>query len=551
MKIYLTILGGRVMINFKRSLSILLAILMIISLVGCGTSNESTEGESKDVIQENSEENIDTASQASVNVGEYELEELEVTEPTEEKETEQNYDVVVIGAGGAGFTAAISAAENGASVVLLEKEAVVGGNTSWSGAGLDIPENWVQEKLGIEDSKELYKEDTMKGGDGTNIEELVDVLANNALDTAEWLKDDVGVEFMEDFQKHFGGHTVARAIVVKGGIGSQMIVKELARAEELGVTVKTHTKAVDLIQNEEGKVVGVKAVNTLGQELTFNADKGVVIASGGFAGNVELRTQYRPELNEKIGTTNAPGHDGDGIIMAKKLNADTTHMEFIQTYPFSFPTSGKISFVADTRMYGAPMVNIEGKRFVNENDRRDIVAQSILAQPDGYGYMIWDEDILEEARTMELYGDEFNQLVEDKVLIKADTLEEAADFFGINKEELKKTIETYNSYAEDFLNGTDSKEADKEWNRNAKLAKIDEGPFYIQQVIPSVHHTMGGLVIDTIGRVKDTDGNVIKGLYAAGEVVGGIHGNNRLGGNALTEISVFGKIAGESAALEK
>ncbi|MTI69284.1 MAG: flavocytochrome c [Firmicutes bacterium] len=545
--------------KFKKSLSIVLALVMILSLIGCGATNESPEkttGEeveekSEETSNETSEEDVDATSQASKQTGDYELIKLEETEPTKEKETEQTYDVVIIGAGGAGFTAAISAAENGASVVLLEQEAKVGGNTRWSGAGLDIPENWVQEKKGIEDSKELYKEDMFKGGDGTNIKELVDVLAKNALPTAKWLRDDVGVEFMEDFQKHFGGHSVARAIVVKGGVGSQMIVKELDRAKELGVAVKTHTKAEDLIENEEGKVTGVKAVNSLGQDLTFNANKGVVIASGGFAGNVDMRTEYRPELDENVGTTNTPGHNGDGIVMAEKLGADTTHMKFIQTYPFCFPTSGKISFVADTRMYGAPMINIDGKRFVNENDRRDVVAQSILAQPDGYGYMVWDEAILKEAKTMELYGDEFNQLVEDEVLVKADTLDEAADFFGINKKEMNNTITQYNEYAEDFLNGTDPKKADKTWNRKAKLAKIDEGPFYIQQVIPSVHHTMGGLVIDEVGRVKDTEGNPIAGLYAAGEVVGGIHGNNRLGGNALTDISVFGKIAGESAAKMK
>ncbi len=522
--------------NMKISIALLLLVTMVVSVVGCGAQETTAPKEEK----------TSTTSSASVETEYVEIQEME---PVEETETEQTYDVVVIGAGGAGLSAAIAAAEKGANVVMLEQRSVVGGNTSWSGAGMDIPENWVQEAQGIEDSKELYIDDTMKGGDGTNIKELVNTLAENALPTAEWLRDTVGVEFMDDFQKHFGGHTVARAIVVKGGVGSQMILKELEKALELGVTIKANTKAESLIQDESGRVVSVTAQNTLGQDLTFNANKGVVIASGGFAGNVEMRSKYRPELDDSVKTTNTPGHNGDGIVMAQELGADTTHMEFIQTYPFAFPTTGKITFVADTRMYGAPMVNIEGNRFINENDRRDVISKAILSQSDGFGYMVWDESILTEARTLEIYGEEYEQLISDEVLVKADTLEEAADFFGINKDELAKTIQNYNSYATDAIeNGTDTKVADKEFQRNAKMATVEKGPFYIQKVIPSVHHTMGGLVINPDGSVKNTDGDTIPGLYAAGEVVGGIHGNNRLGGNALTDISVFGKIAGESAA---
>jgi len=488
-------------------------------------------------------EGTDTDSSASVEISGANI---KAWEAEKEEKTEQTYDVVVVGAGGAGLSAAISAAEHGENVLLLEKRAIVGGNTSWSGAGMDIPKNWVQEKQGIEDSKALFKDDIIKGGDGTNIRPLVNVMAERALETAEWLRDYVGVDFMDDYQKHFGGHTVARAIVVEGGIGTQLVKAELEKAMDLGVTIKANTKADELIQNDAGRVVGVKATNTLDQKLTFNAEHGVILTTGGFAGSVEMRTKYRPELDESVGTTNTPGHTGDGIVMAQEIGAETTHMKYIQTYPFCFPTSGKISFVADTRMYGALMVNVEGERFVNENDRRDVVAQSILDQSDGYGYMIWDEEVLKEAKTKEIYGDEYKQLVEDGVLVKKDTLSEAAEYFGINQKQLEKTITKYNEYAEDFLSGTHPTKADKEWNRKAKLAKIDEGPFYIEKVIPSAHHTMGGLLIDSQTHVRDKDYNVIEGLYAAGEIVGGIHGNNRLGGNALTDISIFGKLAGEA-----
>jgi urocanate reductase len=526
----------------KRFLVLALAFVMAFSAAGC--SGKSEEAVSEEAVAV--EEKADATSQASP-TQEGDLYVLPTIEPKPEKETEQTYDVVVIGAGGAGFSAAIEAADQGASVVILEQENIVGGNTSYSGAGFNIPGNWVQKAQGIEDSKELFKQDTMNGGDGESIEALVDVMAERALPTAEWLRDTVQVEIMDDFQKHFGGHTVARAIVVKGGIGSQMIYKMYTTAYEKGVKVKVNTKAKELVMDESGRVVAVKATNKSGQDLVFNATNGVIVAAGGFAGNAEMRMQYRPDLNESVKTTNAPGHDGSGITMAQAIGAGTEQMEYIQTYPFCFPTTGKIAFVADTRMYGAPMVNIEGKRFINENDRRDKVSKAILSQSDSYGYMVWDKKIMEEARTLEIYKDEYDKLVADKVLIEAETLQEAADFFGIDKDGLAETIANYNTYAEDFLtNGTDTKEADKEFNRNAKMAKVENGPYYIQKVVPSVHHTMGGLAIDTEARVLTTDGQAIEGLYAAGEVVGGIHGTNRLGGNALTDITIFGKLAGET-----
>ena len=533
------------MFKKKRFLALTLAIMMMFSLAGC--SGQAANEASAESQVEEKEVAADATSHASPDVQEGDLYVLPVIDPKPEQETEQTYDVVIIGAGGAGFSAAIEAADQGASVVILEQESVVGGNTSLSGAGFNIPGNWVQETQGIEDSIELFKQDTMNGGDNKSIESLVDVLAERALPTAEWLRDTVHVEIMDDFQKHFGGHTVARALVVKGGVGSQMIYKMYTTAYEKGVKVKVNTKAEELVADENGRVIAVKAKNKSGQDLVFNATKGVIVAAGGFAGNAEMRMQYRPDLNETVKTTNAPGHEGSGIIMAQALGAGTEQMEYIQTYPFCFPTTGKIAFVADTRMYGAPMVNIEGKRFINENDRRDIVSKAILSQSDSYGYMVWDKSIMEEARTLEIYKGEFDKLVADKCLIEADTLEDAADFFGIDKAALAETIGNYNAYAEDFLtNGTDTKEADKDFHRNAKMAKVENGPYYIQKVIPSVHHTMGGLAIDTETRVLTAEGQVIDGLYAAGEVVGGIHGTNRLGGNALTDITVFGKLAGET-----
>jgi urocanate reductase len=229
--------------NIKKVLVLALAVMMVGSLIGCSSKSNKTEQPASNENAAGNEEKADDVSQASPTTDESGLYKLPVIEPKEETETEQTYDVVVIGAGGAGFSAAIEAASQGAKVVILEQENVVGGNTSLSGAGFNIPENWVQKSKGIEDSKELFKQDTMNGGDNKSIEPLVDVLVNRALPTAEWLRDTVKVEIMDDFQKHFGGHTVARALVVKGGVGSQMIYKMYEKAYELGVKIKVNTKA--------------------------------------------------------------------------------------------------------------------------------------------------------------------------------------------------------------------------------------------------------------------------------------------------------------------
>ena len=196
-----------------------------------------------------------------------------------EAETEQTYDVVVVGAGGAGFSAALEAKNAGAEVVILEKMPTIGGNTLISGAEMNAANTWVQEKVGLEDSVELFFEDTMKGGDYKANPELVKYLTENATESAEWLHDYVGVNFIEDKLFQFGGHTVKRALIPNDHTGEDMITKYKMKADELGIPVKTETEATELIV-EHGKVVGVKAKNTAGQDLTFKANKGVLPPDG-------------------------------------------------------------------------------------------------------------------------------------------------------------------------------------------------------------------------------------------------------------------------------
>ena len=460
-----------------------------------------------------------------------------VSNKSEKEPTEQTFDVVVVGSGGAGFSAAIEAKEAGKSVVLIEKMPAVGGNTLISGAEMNVPNNWVQEKLGIKgDSPEKMAEDTIKGGDELGDPHMIQVMTENALDAATWLKDDIKVEFLDDQLFQFGGHSYKRALIPKGHTGQEVITKFRAKADKLEIPIKLNTTAKELIQ-ENNRITGVKAENKEGQMITYKAKNGVVLTTGGFGSNVEMRKKYNEKMDESYMSTVTEGSTGDGIIMAEAVGADLTNMENIQTYPICNPKTGVISLLADTRFDGAILVNQEGKRFVEELERRDVISNAILEQTGGYTYQLWNDDINKISGTMKVHKAEYEELLKQKMIVKADTLEEAAAFFDIDIQNLKETVKKVNQYAKDGK--------DEEFNHRGELVSLAKGPYYIEKAAPSVHHTMGGLVINDKTEVLNKDGQPIPGLYAAGELTGVIHGSNRLGGNAITDIIVFGRIAGQ------
>ena len=453
------------------------------------------------------------------------------------KET-QNKDVVVIGAGGAGLVAAIEAKNNGAkNVIVLEKMAFAGGNTLISGGEYAAPNNWVQVKKGLKDSNDAFYNDILKGGDNEGDPKLVRVLADNALSGAEWLKDYINMTF-EDRQMFFGGHSVERSLVPQGATGVEMISKLLAKAEELNIPVLYETPATELIV-DKGRVTGVKAVSE-DKEYTFLAKDGVILATGGFGSNLEMRVKYNKDVDENILSTNTVGITGDGITMAEKIGAQLEDMPFIQTYPTCDPISGALLYFGDVRLVGGSiLVNQEGKRFVEELERRDVISMAIKNQTGNAAYQFCDEAQVKLSGVAEHHADEVNYLFNNKLLVKADTIKEAADFFGIDAAELEKTVAKYNQYAKDGK--------DLEFNKRGKLTPFEaKGPFYIMKAVPAVHHTMGGVKIDETARVINTNGEVIKGLYGAGEVTGDIHGTNRLGSDAIADITVFGRIAGQN-----
>ena len=451
-----------------------------------------------------------------------------------------NYDVVVIGAGGAGFSAAITARNAGANVVLLEKMPAVGGNSLISGAEMNVARNWVQPKLGInDDSPELHAQDTFKGGDGKGDMKVINVMTHEALDAAKWCRDYLGVRFEDDNLFFFGGHSRKRALIPVGHTGTEFIAKFQAKADELGIPVITNMKAEELIKDKDGRVVGVKATMD-GSEYTFNAKGGVVLATGGFGANPEMVKKYNPKIDERFKTTDAPGTTGEALYMAERAGAQLVNMGYIQTYPICDPLSGAIELIADARFDGAIMLNQEGKRFVEELQRRDVLSEAILNQTGQYCWVLWNDNIGKISNTVKAHANEYEAFTKQGIMTTCDDLKCIADFTKIPFDQLQKTVKRVSDMA--------GKGNDKDFNHRAGLMDMQQGKYYVIKAVPSTHHTMGGVRINEKAEALTAEGKVIPGLWAAGEVTGVTHGTNRLGGNAYTDIIVFGRIAGEAAA---
>ena len=451
-----------------------------------------------------------------------------------------NYDVVVIGAGGAGFSAAITAKNAGANVVLLEKMPAVGGNSLISGAEMSVAKNWVQPKLGInDDSPELHAQDTFKGGDGKGDMKVINVMTHEALDAAKWCRDYLGVRFEDDNLFFFGGHSRKRALIPVGHTGTEFIAKFQAKADELGIPVITNMKAEELIKDKDGRVVGVKATMD-GSEYTFNAKGGVVLATGGFGANPEMVKKYNPKIDERFKTTDAPGSTGEALYMAERAGAELVNMGYIQTYPICDPLSGAIELIADARFDGAIMLNQEGKRFVEELQRRDVLSEAILNQTGQYCWVLWNDNIGKISNTVKAHANEYEAFTKQGIMTTCDDLKCIADFTKIPFDQLQKTVKRVSDMA--------GKGNDKDFNHRSGLVDMQQGKYYVIKAVPSTHHTMGGVRINEKAEALTAEGKVIPGLWAAGEVTGVTHGTNRLGGNAYTDIIVFGRIAGEAAA---
>lgn len=464
----------------------------------------------------------------------------------EAEDVEKTVDVVIAGAGGAGMTAAITAAQNGKSVVILEKASMVGGNSSYATGGMNAAGTHYQAEQDITDDADTFYADTMAGGHDINDPELVRTLADNSAAAIDWL-DSIGAPLVDVGKA--GGATNARQHrpTETGEFGGKVIsvgtflVEHLsATCEELGVEIITDAK-VDEVLMDGGKAVGLHAVTTDGANITVHADN-VVITSGGFGSNPELITKYKPELEGYV-STNAPSITGDAIAFLEAVGADFVDLEQIQVHPTVHQENGKL-ISESLRGDGAILINTDGKRFCDELGTRDVVSGHVSEQPNSFAYLIVDQKMYDKSSVIEGY-------VNKGLMVKCETVADLAALIGCDEATLTETLETYAGYCElvDEENGFYSVN-DSEFGRTQDASDKNKTdmttlPLYAVQIAPGIHHCMGGVKINSNAEVVGTDGNVIPGLYAAGEVTGGVHGGNRLGGNAVADFVVFGRIAGE------
>lgn len=459
--------------------------------------------------------------------------------PVRDEPIPSTADIVVVGSGGAALCAAITAAREGKSVVLLEKLGIFGGSTALSGFGFAAPGSWPQQQAGIEDSADNLAEDMLAGGDYEGNPDLVHVVCDNALDAYQWLSYNMMVSWYPDVVQD-GGHSRKRSQCPED-YGAGTVQRLLAGARSAGAQLFASAQADEIAKDETGKVTGVRGTDLLTGEPFEVTAGAVVLATGGFGRNVDMRMEYNPELDDSYLCTDAPGITGDGIIMAEAAGAQLVDMEFIQTHPTGNPSTGSMLDVGGIRTYGcAIMVNKEGRRFVEELERRDVVSEATLAQTDGLGYFVFTR---KDAEADDMYGwagDEIDSMIAAGLWAEGDTLDEACAAFGIDAAACADSIAQWNADCETG--------ADTAFNYRGDMSPIGDGPYCIFATTPTVHYTMGGVAIDTQARVLDAVGAPIPGLYAAGEVTGDIMGINRLGTTAVVDIVVFGRIAGKSAA---
>ena len=485
-------------------------------------------------------------------------------------------DVVVVGAGGAGMTAAITAAAEGKSVVILESQSMVGGNSVRATGGMNAgktvyqDENEFGESAGVEktlktaaekyadnetitalaktvseqwaayqanptgyfDSVELMELDTMIGGKGINDPELVETLCANSADAIDWL-DEHGITLHD--VSSFGGASVKRIhrpVNAEGktvSVGSYMIPLLQENCEKAGVQILLNTTANEILTDANGAAVGIKATGSTGETVTVNA-KAVVLTTGGFGANLDMVTEYKPELKGFM-TTNAAGAQGQGIEMAQAIGAATVDMDQIQIHPTVEANTAAL-ITEGLRGDGAVLINAEGKRFIDEVGTRDVVSAAEIAQTGSYSWLVVDQAMVDASSVIQGY-------IKKGYTVTGETYEELGEAMGVDAAAFAETMEKWNGYVE--------AKNDPDFGRTSFANPLNTAPYYAVKVTAGVHHTMGGLKINANTEVLNEKGEVIPGLFAAGEVTGGVHGANRLGGNAVADFTVFGRIAGAAA----
>ncbi|WP_334075061.1 MULTISPECIES: flavocytochrome c [Paenibacillus] len=506
----------------KASASLILILSLMLVIAGCGGGNQN---------QKESQNQGGAQKEATAQ----ETQKAEAVSGASEKsytpfdQLKDSYDIIIVGAGGAGMSAALEAKASGMNPVIFEKMPVAGGNTTKSSSGMNASQTKFQKEQGIEDSNDLFYEETLKGGHGTNDKEMLRFFVDHSAEAIDWL-DSIGIRLNN--LTITGGMNEKRTHRPEDGsaVGQYLVSGLVKNVQEQGIPLFVNADVKEITQ-QDGKVNGVKVLFNQADEKTITA-KAVVVTTGGFGANMDMISKVRPDLKGYV-TTNQIGSTGDGIQMIEKLGGTTVDMDQIQVHPTVQQEKSYLIGEA-VRGEGAILVSSEGKRFTNELDTRDKVTAAINGLTEKSAYLVFDSGVKSRAKAIAQY---------EKMgfVIQGDTVEALAKAMNVPADQLQKTLDTWNSAVKN--------KKDAEFGRTTGMDNdLSGAPYYAIKIAPGIHYTMGGVKINTNTEVLNKEGKAIPGLFAAGEVTGGLHGQNRIGGNSVAEIIIFGRQAGIKSA---
>lgn len=502
----------------KTTAALILILSVLLVIAGCGNNSNvnvnTKENASKTNETKEKTEAVSGASEASY---------------TPYDQLKDNYDIIIVGAGGAGMSAALEAKAKGLNPVIFEKMPVAGGNTTKSSSGMNASETKFQKEQGIEDSNDLFYAETLKGGRDTNDKEMLRFFVDHSAGAIDWL-DSIGIRLNN--LTITGGMKEKRTHRPEDGsaVGQYLVKGLVQNVQEKGIPLFVNADVKEITQ-KDGKVNGIKVLFNQTDEKLITGSA-VVVTTGGFGSNKEMISEVRPDLDGYV-TTNQIGSTGDGIKMIEQVGGTTVDMDQIQVHPTVQQEKSYLIGEA-VRGEGALLVNSDGTRFTNELDTRDKVTAAINTLADKSAYLVFDSGVKSRVKAIEQY---------EKMgfVIQGDSIEALATAMSVPTDKLQTTLDTWNTAVKN--------KQDAEFGRTTGMDNdLSTAPYYAIKIGPGVHYTMGGVKINTNTEVLDKDGKPISGLFAAGEVTGGLHGQNRIGGNSVAEIIIFGRQAGIKSA---